>query len=221
MAEKPPKHIDLYRGQPFFSKILPKKGTAGHWFTPIPEKADFYRKLFSGPLSGKIVKIKKEPISNWKKAVHRAELFNHYGGINSRLAYPEIIKKWERYPGPLSKAMLNYQIEGKLNPAQAYKKIDAIFDDYHKGRINIDELKGLLPEGLFSSTSGPSQGKAKTAWGKTLKPMIKPLASMGAKALGPLSFLMADPAYGDSMEDYGKHQHPSKYVPNVLTYPME
>ena len=48
--------------------------------------------------------------------------------------------------------------------------------------------------------------------------MIKPLASMGAKFLGPLSFLMADTAEAPTMDNYGKHQHKSKYVPNVMHY---
>ena len=215
----PAEYIHLYRGQPLWSKVLPGKnaGGAGGWFTPISEKAAYYRNL-SGPLSGKIVEIKKEPISNWKQAVHRAELKNSYNMLNTRLSNPDLIQRWDKYGGPLSKGILDHEIEGKLDPNQAYKKIEAIFDDYKKGWINFDELKALLPEGYFDTTYNPPKGKAKTAWGKTLKPMVKPLASVGAKALGPISFLMADTADAPTMDNYGKHQHESKYVPNVMTY---
>mgnify|MGYP003126336490 CR=1 FL=1 len=214
--------ITLYRGQPFFSKILPGKsaGGAGGWFTPIKEKAEFYKK--NAPL-GRIVQVTNEPISNYRKAVHAAEIPSGYRNFQSRLMSPESIIKGDRIKGPLSDNVLKYKIDKPLdNPG---KYLDDIFDDYQNKKISLDDLKALVPEGRYMpGGSGTGYvttplGKVSTAMMATYGPLLSGATKLGAKFLGPLSYLIADSANAPTMEDYNKQT--SAYLPNTLTYPME
>lgn len=212
--------ITLYRGQPFFSKILPEKSAAGGWFTPIKEKAEFYKE--NAPL-GRIVQVTNEPISNYRKAVHAAEIPSGYRNFQSRLMSPESIIKGDRIKGPLSDNVLKYKIDKPLdNPG---KYLDNIFDDYQNKKISLDDLKALVPEGRYMpGGSGTGYvttplGKVSTAMMATYGPLLSGAAKLGAKFLGPLSYLIADSANAPTMEDYNKQT--SAYLPNTLTYPME
>ena len=198
--------IALYRGQPFFSKILPEKSAAGGWFTPIKEKAEFYKK--NAPL-GRIVQVTNEPISNYKKAVHAAEIPSGYRNFQSRLMSPESIIKGDRIKGPLSDNVLKYKIDKPLDNPGKY----------------LDDIKALVPEGRYMPGGRGTGyvttplGKVSTAMMATYGPLLSGAAKLGAKFLGPLSYLIADSANAPTMEDYNKQT--SAYLPNTLTYPME
>jgi len=204
--------IRLYRGQPYFSKILPKNaGGAGGWFTPIKQKAEFYKK--TAPL-GRIVQVTNEPISNYKKAAHAAEIPSGYRNFQSRLMSPEKIIKGDRIPGPLSDNVLKYKIDKPLdNPG---KYLDDIFDDYYNNKITLDDLKALVPEGRYmpgGSGIGYATaplGKVSTAMMATYGPLLYGGAKLGAKALGPISWLMADTAHAPTMDDYDKYLHETR-----------